>query len=207
MQPTYAEECRLVAASTAARLAQLYAAQALASSTSSLTTSAAASSCMSDLLPWLVLFGRCCQQWAVQLQWRHQGSISGLPDAAAVQQAKPQDGSFMCSMGINNSSDVFFSSSANAVLYGAAPLMSLFLTALQAPLQDAGISAQISAAAGVDAETLLAKINSAAAAVAAGGIDIADDVIAAVKDLGQALTSLPIASACNNPLCSNLHEA
>jgi hypothetical protein len=70
---TEAEQCRLVAASAAARLAQLYAAQAAASS----TAAGAGSSCMSELLPWLVLFGRCCLQWVQQLQWRHKG-IPGL---------------------------------------------------------------------------------------------------------------------------------
>jgi hypothetical protein len=108
-QQTYAEECRLAAASAAGRLAQLYVqAHAAAGSTYNPSAQAVASSCVSQLLPWLVLFGRCCLQWAVQLQWRHQG-IPGLPDAAAVQQAKPQEDTFMHNMSVNTSSDVFLS--------------------------------------------------------------------------------------------------
>jgi hypothetical protein len=202
MQQTVAENCRLVAASAAARLAQLYALHGTVPTTAA-AAPAAAGSGISDLLPWLVLFGRCCLQWAVQLQWRHQGT-AGLPDAAAVQQMQPKEHTFMCNLSINTTSDVFFVATSSTPHAHTQPLLSLFLTALQAPLQDAGISAQISAAAGVEAGTLLAKINAAAAAVAAGHADKAADVKAAVKHLGQALTSLPCSSACNNPLCTNI---
>jgi hypothetical protein len=84
--------------------------------------------------------------------------------------------------------------------------MSLFLAALRTPLQHAGVSAQLSAA-WLDAGELLAKVSSAKAAVDAGRADQPDGVIAAVKDLGQALTSLPCGTACNNPLCTNISEA
>jgi hypothetical protein len=157
---------------------------------------------MSLLLPWLVLFGRCCLQWAVQLQWRHEG-IAGLPSAAAVQQTQPLSGGFMALMDINSSSDVFFQTSPQRA--SAGPIMSLFLTALQAPLLHAGVSAQLSAA-GLDVKALLAKVSSAKAAIDAGRADQPDAVIAAVKDLGQALTSLPCGTACNNPTCTNLSE-
>jgi hypothetical protein len=203
-QQTSADECRLVAASAAVRIAKLYAEHSAASSTSAAAASASASSCVSQLLPWLVLFGRCCLQWAVQLQWRLQG-IPNLPDAAAVQQDQFMTGGLINHTGIYSCADVFFFSAATGAHAGTQPMpiMALFLSALQAPLLDAGIAAQI-LAAGADARILLSKIQSAAAAVTAGHVDKPDDVIAAVKGLGEALTSLPCTIACNNPLCSNI---
>jgi hypothetical protein len=204
-QQTDAEECRLVAACAAARLSQLCASS---SSMKSATGSVPASSCLSNLLPWLVLFGRCCLHWAHQLQWRHKG-IPGMPAAAALQQAPVSEGSVMGRLGINSSSDVFFTSPKKQQRKGATsarPLFSLLLAALQAPLQDAGISAQMSAA-GLNAGAVLSKALAAKVAVKAARVAKPDALIAAVKDLGEGLTSLPCAVACNNPVCSNMSEA
>jgi hypothetical protein len=195
-QQTDAEECRLVAATFAARV------QLSAAGTSSSSTTMADLLAMVELLQWLVLFGRCCLQWAVQLQWRHKG-IPGLPDAAAVQQAKVSEGSTMGRLHVSNSSDVFFPPRS---FWSRPPaLVSLFLTALQPALQHAGIAAQLSAA-GLDAGELLTKVSSAKAAVDAGRADQPDAVRAAVKGLGQVLTSPPCGTACNNPACTNMSE-
>lgn len=155
-QQTVAEECRLTAASVAARLAQLYAAHAAASSDRGPYAAAAAGGCSSELLPWLVRFGRCCLQWATQLQRQLHGSPD-LPDAA-VQQAVVARNTFMGALHINSTIDVPFAIPGNAPPAGAQPVMSLFLAALQTPLQDAGVAAHVSAA-GVDAGSLLAKIH------------------------------------------------
>jgi hypothetical protein len=84
--------------------------------------------------------------------------------------------------------------------------MSLMLTAVQAPLQDAGISAQLSAL-GLDAGALLVKVGAAKAAVDAGSADQPDGVLAAIKDLGETLCSLPFSRACNYAACTNLSGA
>jgi hypothetical protein len=100
-----------------------------------------------DLLPWLVLFGRCCLQWKVQLHWRIKAP-GYLPRVADVPQASVILDSFMYHLNINNSVDVFFSSSRTGKGSGSAgaqPLMSLLLAAIQAPLQDASTSAEMSA--------------------------------------------------------------
>lgn len=213
-QQTYAEECRLAVATAAARFAQLYVAEASGSN------AAGSNGAVGDLAPWLVLFGRCCLQWAMQLQWRLKG-IAGLPRTAAVSQAAVFNDSFMDQLHIISSSDVFFtsidtnSSSGGYFTYtpsipfidkrrvDAQPLMSLLLAAVQAPLQDAGTSAQLSAL-GVDVTSLLAKVASAKSAVEAGSVRQPDAVLEATKDLGEALCGLPFSRACNHAACGNM---
>jgi hypothetical protein len=201
-QQTDAEECRLVAAGVAARYAQLYASS---SSAAAAADSATASSCVSGLLPWLVLFGRCCLQWSTQLQWWYRG-LPGLPPAAAVAQSPLPPGYSMRRMGIGNCMDIFFRGVDNSRPGAQQPLVSMFLAALQTALQHPAISAQVTAA-GLDADALLANVSFAKVAVDAARSDRLATVISAVKDLGQALTSLPCATACNNPLCTNLSDA
>jgi hypothetical protein len=225
-----AEECRLVAATVAARFAQLYVTEA---SSSSATAAAAASGnaqqaggCLGDLLPWLVLFGCCCLLWYVQLLWRHKGLV-GMPGVPDALQAPPFADSCMSRLHIRSSTDIFFaagqhsgnsnmficgsssgsssdsSSSSSSKASGQTPLMSALLAAVQAPLQDAGISAQLSAL-GLDAGALLAKVVAAKAAVDAGSADQPDAVLAAVKDLGEALCCLPFSKACNYAACTTM---
>jgi hypothetical protein len=194
---TLAEECRLAAATAAARLAHLYVADASSSS-----AAAAAAGRMADLLPWLVLFGRCCLLWSIQLQWRHKG-VAGLPDAAAVRLTPVPADSIMGRLNILSSSDFFFSRGTSRAGAVQQPLMSLLLDALQTPLQDAGVSAQMSAL-GLDAAAVLSKVVACKAAVDAGSTDQPDGVVAAVKRLAEALCLLPFSRACNQVACFNM---
>jgi hypothetical protein len=59
---------------------------------------------------------------------------------------------------------------------GTPPLMSPLLAAVQAPLQDPAISAQLSAL-GLDTKILLAKVGATKAAVDAGSVDRPDAVL------------------------------
>jgi hypothetical protein len=204
-QQTDAEECPLTTAGVAAAFARQYALQSSSSSGSGEGLQ------VSGLLPWLVLFGRCCLQWALQLQWIHKG-IDGLPAAASVRQGEVSLGSSMGRLFVQNTTDVFNQPRQP----GFEPMFCELVSALQMPLEVPQVSLQLSTAAGMDAGVLLDKAAAATAAVNAAasgaGANAAatqqqvEEMIAAVRGFGSVLTALPVNCACNNPACSNFSE-
>jgi hypothetical protein len=223
-EQTDAEEVRLAAALAAASFAKLYAAQAAAGSAAAAAGDASADSssrgrgecegkdhpAVATLLPWLVLFGRVCLQWAVQLQWRLQG-IEGLPAAAGVVQEGVEQGTVMEKLGVQDTLDVFFTARADP--RGDSLLICMLLTAVAAPLQDSRVQENL-AAAGFEQGTLPVKLQAtAAAATAAAAAEGADsselqrELVQQVRQLGLALTSLPISEVCSNPFCLISHDA
>jgi hypothetical protein len=136
-----AEECRLTAAGVAAAFSRQLALQSGSSSGSGEGLQ------VSGLLPWLVLFGRCCLQWAVQLQWVYRG-IEGLPAAASVSQSQVSSDSTMGRLLVQNTADVF----KQPCQAGFEPMFCELVSALQMPLEVPEESVQLSPAAGVDAD-------------------------------------------------------
>jgi hypothetical protein len=227
-EQTDAEEVRLAVALAAASFAKLYAAQAAAGSAAAAAGDASADSTNSagirgrgegegkdhppvaTLLPWVVLFGRVCLQWAVQLQWRLQG-IEGLPAAAGVVQEGVEQGTVMEKLGVQHTLDVFFTARADP--RGGSLLICVLLAAVAAPLQDSRVQEYLTSA-GFEPGTLQVKLQATAAAAttakAAEGADSSElqrELVQQVRQLGMALTSLPISEVCSNPFCLISHDA
>ena len=163
-----------------------------------------------DLLPWAVLYGRCCLLWAQQLQQELPKLLEGRQEISAIQVLGPQE----TWQGIAEEAEATVTCRTTRwclqAVGGSSTRLQLFTNQLMCWLEHPSVDGRLSAAGYQPQEAveeLVGMLDASFEAENSSDPEALTGLVQALQAAGQGLGCLATPVCCNNPACSSLAGA